>query len=322
MPLQLIVYMEEESVESSAHRDDNPSNELRSSGFAVAGLVFCFIFSLLLAMLIAPFFNEAEVQAFDNPEDPTNSFIYLVLIFAFTAMVLWLSRKKLIKILHSIFLLAIATTFIYVVYPLFFYFGYENNIGYAASTLVAILLTSILLYYPEWYIIDISGILLAAGVAAIFGISFGWWPAIILLVCLAIYDAWAVYRSGHMVDLADSVLDLRIPLLLVMPKSRKYSFLEHKNLHEQLEGKKERDAMFMGLGDIIIPGTLVVSSKVSMGWAVGLGALVGSLIGFTVLMIFVLRGKPQAGLPLLNGGAILGFLIMAFATGGLDWNAF
>ena len=100
-----------------------------------------------------------------------------------------------------------------------------------------------------------------------------------------------------------------------------YSFLKHKNLHEQLEGKKEREAMFMGLGDIIIPGTLVVSSKISMGWSVGLGALVGSLIGFMVLMSFVLKGKPQAGLPLLNGGAILGFLIMAFVTGGLDWNA-
>ena len=58
-----------------------------------------------------------------------------------------------------------------------------------------------------------------------------------------------------------------------------------------------------------------------MGWSVGLGALCGSLIGFIILMSFVLKGKPQAGLPLLNGGAILGFFIMAFVTGGLDWNA-
>lgn len=313
--------MEEESKDSSTQSDENLSNELRGSEFAVAGLLFCFIFSQLVAMLIAPSFTEAEVQAFDNPEDPLNSFIYLILIFAFTAMVLWLSRKKLVKILHSIFLLAIATTFVYVFYPIFFYFGYENNVGYAAASIVAFSLTAILLYYPEWYIVNISGVLLSAGVAAIFGISFGWWPAIILLTCLAIYDAWAVYRSGHMVDLADSVLDLRIPLLLVMPKSKTYSFLEHKNLHKQLEGKKKREAMFMGLGDIIIPGTLVVSSKVSMGWSVGLGALCGSLFGFIILMSFVLKGKPQAGLPLLNGGAILGFLIMAFVTGGLDWNA-
>ena len=78
--------------------------------------------------------------------------------------------------------------------------------------------------YPEWYVIDLSGVILAAGVAAIFGISFGLLPALLLLIGLAIYDAWAVYRTGHMVDLADSVMDLKLPILLVMPKSRSYSF--------------------------------------------------------------------------------------------------
>jgi presenilin-like A22 family membrane protease len=44
-----------------------------------------------------------------------------------------------------------------------------------------------------------------------------------------------------------------------------------------------------------------------------LGAALGTLAGFGVLMTFVLRGNPQAGLPLLNGGAITGFLL------GLYW---
>jgi presenilin-like A22 family membrane protease len=37
--------------------------------------------------------------------------------------------------------------------------------------------------------------------------------------------------------------------------------------------------------------------------------LVGILAGFSVLMQFVLKGNPQAGLPLLNTGAILGFVV-------------
>ena len=40
--------------------------------------------------------------------------------------------------------------------------------------------------------------------------------------------------------------------------------------------------------------------------------MVGSLVGYFILMIFVMSGRPQAGLPLLNGGAILGYLIGAF----------
>ena len=67
----------------------------------------------------------------------------------------------------------------------------------------------------------------------------------------------------------------------------------------------------MGLGDLVIPGALVVSSKAALGWSVGISAMIGSLVGFFVLMIFVLSGRPQAGLPLLNGGAILGYLLGA-----------
>jgi len=39
-----------------------------------------------------------------------------------------------------------------------------------------------------------------------------------------------------------------------------------------------------------------------------LGAIVGSLAGLVVLLYFVMSGKPQAGLPPLCGGTILGFL--------------
>jgi presenilin-like A22 family membrane protease len=42
---------------------------------------------------------------------------------------------------------------------------------------------------------------------------------------------------------------------------------------------------------------------------VALGTLVGALVGFAMLMRFVLKGKPQAGLPLLNGGAIAGYVL-------------
>ena len=184
------------------------------------------------------------------------------------------------------------------------------------ATAFAVQLTFLLISYPEWYVIDLSGVILAAGVSAIFGISFGLLPALLLLTGLAIYDAWAVYRTGHMVDLADSVMDLKLPILLVMPKSWDYSFLKQGSLNEQIESGEKRGALFMGLGDLVIPGALVVSSKAALGWSVGLATMVGSLTGFFILMIYVLSGRPQAGLPLLNGGAILGYFVGAFLFAG------
>ena len=77
--------------------------------------------------------------------------------------------------------------------------------------------------------------------------------------------------------------------------------------------KKSKEALFMGLGDIIFPGMLVLSAVQWLdsdnSFAIAMFALIGSLIGYFALMTYVARGKAQAGLPLLNGGAIVGYLI-------------
>ena len=46
------------------------------------------------------------------------------------------------------------------------------------------------------------------------------------------------------------------------------------------------------------------------------GALVGGLMGYFVLMTYVAMGRPQAGLPLLNGGSILGYLVTGVILAG------
>jgi presenilin-like A22 family membrane protease len=69
------------------------------------------------------------------------------------------------------------------------------------------------------------------------------------------------------------------------------------------------------MGDLIMPSILVVSANVFLNTAkIGfvnvpaLGAMIGSVIGLVLLLTIVRKGKPQAGLPLINGGAITGFL--------------
>src|SRR2546429_239448 len=175
------------------------------------------------------------------------------------------------------------------------------------------------------------GFVTAAGVTAILGISFGAIPAILLLVALAFYDAWAVYRTKHMITLADELTSQRLPILLVIPKKAGYSFREQKSLKGQIAAGEEREAMFIGLGDLIIPGILSVSAftflndptllgrsfgPVAPFMTVALGTVIGSLAGFFVLMRYVLKGNPQAGLPLLNGGALLGFLATSLLVYG------
>jgi presenilin-like A22 family membrane protease len=285
-----------------------------------------------VAIALSSTFHAANYQAFQNPGDVTNTAIYIIMILAFTALVLGLvryRRQNLAKyiIMASIFITLAFILFLPLGYGLYYATGgaLDGDILWYIASVLGFALAAGLVYalvkFPEWYVVDTIGIVTAIGVTAILGISFGILPAILLLVALAIYDAWAVYRTKHMITLADELTSQRLPILLVIPKKAGYSFRQQKSLKEQVASGEEREAMFVGLGDLIIPGILSVSAFTFLQPAgpallVAIGTVIGSLIGFFVLMRFVLKGNPQAGLPLLNGGALLGFLITNFLAYG------
>ncbi|MBU4256176.1 MAG: hypothetical protein KKB04_02825 [Candidatus Thermoplasmatota archaeon] len=285
--------------------------------YPVIAMACLFVVAQLMAIAITPTFNEAGVQAFEDPENVGNAIFYIAVILIFTAVLLIIAKYGFKRLIKAIILFAVGTTMFYVFYPLLWkIIPYGINLGividipFSLSILLAVSLTFALYRHPEWYVVDTVGIVIAAGAASIFGLSLAILPTIVLLVALAVYDAIAVYKTKHMISLADSVVDLRLPVLLVIPKKASYSFLKQKRLKETLEKEEEREAMFMGLGDVVMPCILVVSSFRFVGSpVVTFSTLLGGLLGFLILMYFVMKGKPQAGLPLLNSGAILGYLI-------------
>jgi presenilin-like A22 family membrane protease len=284
---------------------------------ATVAMGLIFVVSQLGALFMVSSVLGEEHQAFENPNDPLIPVYYIVAMILFTFAILYIIKKKREGVVRVVFLGAVAYTIFYVLLAML--------LKVSSSVLVlvaAIAMTAVLTYYmvkkPEWYVIDITGVLMAVGVIGILGISLQILPVLILLIVLAVYDAISVYGTKHMVALADGVTKMRLPILLVIPKVRGYSYLEQKPLQQQLDDGEEREAMFMGLGDIIIPGVLITSAfyflptdpfgPMAGNLAVALGTMAGSLAGFAVLMRYVLRGNPQAGLPLLNGGAIIGYV--------------
>ena len=204
-----------------------------------------------------------------------------------------------------------------------------SNGATLVGLVIAVVLMILLIVHPEWYVVNTVGVLVGGGVIVMLGVTFVPTLIVIFMILAAIYDAWAVYRSKHMLDLADTMIGLNLPILLVAPQESGYSMLDEKDTIRPVETsqegdapvvsqpvmkkrKKPKEAMFMGLGDVIFPGMLVISCVDSIstgGLAVGISALIGGLVGYLVLMGYVASGRPQAGLPLLNGGAILGYII-------------
>jgi presenilin-like A22 family membrane protease len=293
-----------------------------------------FLVAQLGALVMVSSILTTEDQAFSNPNDPLIPIYYIGAMILFTFGVLYIIKKKREDIIKFIFIGAVAFTIFYVLIAIAAKLT-SNIVGLILPLAITGTLTYYLIKKPEWYVVDASGVLMAIGVIGIFGISLDILPVLILLVVLAIYDAVSVYGTKHMVALADGVTGMRLPILLVIPKKRGYSYLTQGSLVKELEEGEEREAMFMGLGDIIIPGVLVASSYsfleasgigpfhiegIDANLLVSLGTLLGAMLGFAALMTFVMKGRPQAGLPLLNGGAILGYLVFyALVYGNLNF---
>ncbi|GAA0527596.1 Presenilin-like membrane protease, A22 family [Halorubrum aquaticum] len=316
--------------------------EYRGVAFAV-GL---FLVVQLGALALVPEFVESDYQPVENPQDPTNSLVYIVAIVAMTGLILAAFRYDFDWAIRLL-IVGVSAWLSWYVFAAF-----------APPLLAAIPAVAVavgLLVHPEWYVIDAAGVLMGAGAAGLFGISFGILPALVLLSFLAVYDAISVYGTEHMLSLAEGVMDLNIPVVLVIPLSVSYSLLEDdfedaNDVHEEdgtdredADGDEpdreggaddgndepeddERDAFFIGLGDAVIPAVMVASAATFSPAAAlsvpfielnlpALLAMVGTLAGLLVLMNWVMKGRAHAGLPLLNGGAIGGYLVGSLVAG-------
>src|SRR5439155_402321 len=189
---------------------------------SIAAMAALLVGSQIAAIALSPLFFGAGFQAFQRPEDVTNTVIYLIMILAFTAVILGLVRYK------------------------------RQN--------------------------------------------------------LAKY----VIMASIFITLAFELTSQRLPILLVIPKKAGYSFRQQKSLKEQVASGEEREAMFVGLGDLIIPGIMAVSAftfpplkpgatpadpwvpdirtilGVPSNLLIALFVVFGCLVGFLALMRFVL----------------------------------
>ena len=310
-------------------------------GVAVAVVLFLLVQLGALA-LVETFFQQGY-QPVDDPSDPTNSLFYIGAVLVATVFFLAAFKYDLDWVVRVVI---VATS------GMLSWYVFSAIVPPGVAAVLGAGVAVGLWIYPEWYVVDTAGVLMGAGAAGLFGITFGLLPAIVLLSVLAVYDAISVYKTEHMLDLADGVMDLRIPVILVIPLSWSYSLLDDAGDDERGDsddeagandnnesddakadpsddiapGDDEREAFFIGLGDAVIPGVMVASAAFFSSapqYAIplielntpALFSLGGTLAGLLVLMSMVMKGKPHAGLPLLNGGAIGGYLVGALWVG-------
>lgn len=354
---------------------------------ASACVVGLFLIVQLGALALVEPFQQEGHQFVEDTEDPSLSIFYIAAILVITALMLAAFKYGGASIIRLIIIFAsvyIAYFVFQVLVPAYVTIVIDGAAVDVVAVGAAVTLGGALYVYPEWYVIDAAGIVLGIGAAGLFGINLNILPVLVLLVLLAIYDAISVYRTEHMLTLASGAMEIRVPVVFVVPLSLSYSFIEDggpmtdaaddvddtdasgemqpeldRNRLEELgpagvadlepsrlaavdpetieeldedlaasvrDNLPKRDALFIGLGDAVMPTILVASAAFFVGGpaisflgitinAPALGAMVGTLFGLVVLMWLVTKGRAHAGLPLLNGGAIAGYLVGALLSG-------
>ena len=172
------------------------------------------------------------------------------------------------------------------------------------SIILSVLLIYALFKTKKVWIHNLSVVLALAGIGGTFGASLTPLNAVFILVILSFYDIVAVYKTKHMVQMAEDMIKSRAIFGIVLPSGRGW-FESLENV--QLGGR----FMILGSGDIALP-LILIASIVGTSIFHSFLVLVFSMAGLLITHILFVRQKerkPMAALPPIATMSIIGYLI-------------
>lgn len=153
---------------------------------------------------------------------------------------------------------------------------------------------------------DLAVILAIAGIGGILGLSLTPIAAIFILIILSFYDIIAVYKTKHMVRMAEEMIKSRAIFGIVLPQKA-------RGWLEKLDNVRPGgEFLILGSGDLVMPLVLIASVVGFHGLREAIFVLLFSLLGlFLTYFLFITQKtrKPMAALPPIAVLSIIGYLL-------------
>ncbi len=274
----------------------------------LAQILVFFIIAQMLGLLTATviygdLFQNPYVDEFiitENTEDPLNA-VYFFLYVLFGAVLIMLiihfyQGDLLFRALEFI-MISTSTSIVFYAAARLFY-GYETSMAIGIG--VGLLLAGLKILRPS--LKNAAAIIATAGVGVVFGISLGIVPVVLLLVLLSIYDFIAVFKTKHMVKMAEVLIkhDLAFTVSASLARGE-----------PRFNEKGERNRIDLGTGDMVAPVIFEVSAlPISPVAALFIG--IGAATALILLMYFAMRKKVVLpALPPIVLGMVTAFILGA-----------
>lgn len=181
-------------------------------------------------------------------------------------------------------------------------------LGPVNSTLAAVAMLALFWSWQRVFLQNLLMILTLAGLGAILGLALTPISAVVILAALSFYDIIAVYKTGHMIRLAEAMLKSRAIFGFVIPNTALGFASNMKNVTPG-EG-----FMILGSGDVALPLVLAASLvRVSLTQAivVAVFSLLGLMLTHLIFTNQTTR-RPMAALPPIAALSIIGYLAVSF----------
>lgn len=261
---------------------------------------------IFVAIRISKVLEVLEIKP--EPVSLSNLLIYFLIITLVILIFLKISKKGTGVMLQIFFVLAVFSG----LDILFSTFITEPGATILAAGLVAFrfIRPTVLLHN----LVVVGGL---AGIGGMLGLTLFPRDAIILLIILAVYDVIAVYKTKHMVKMAEEMIKKRVILGIIVPEKilglkASMAAVEQEKISVRriLEPGKIGRFMILGGGDLVLPLLLIASVANQNIWQ-SVIILVFALFGLlTMHLIFIkLKSKPMPALPPLAVFSILGYLV-------------
>ena len=186
------------------------------------------------------------------------------------------------------------------------------------------------IYKPNIYVHNLTEIFMYTGIALIFVPLLNVFWAIMLLLAISVYDMYAVWRSKHMVKMAEFQAESNVFAGLFIPYERKKVGKREETKIEKIKPmkfvkekpvkEKEANIAILGGGDIAFPlifSGVVMENLIKVDMLSKLNAFLFSLIVslFVTIALILLfykseKGKYYPAMPFLTAGCLLGYGIV------------
>jgi len=220
----------------------------------------------------------------------------------------------------GIFLLLIKYQWIWVMriwFLLAVVFALTMAFGSVLSALVSFILALILglwkLFKPNFWIHNFTELFIYGGLAVIFVPIFNIFSGIVLLVLIAIYDAYAVWKSKHMIYLAKSQTKAKLFAGLLIP----YKIGKPVKSKGKQKTVKVNTAM-LGGGDIGFPLIFAGIVLKEIGLWQSLVIPLFAALGLGLLLFNSKQKKFYPAMPFISAGCFLG-LAVVWLIGVVVW---